>query len=364
MKKLASLITLGIGISLALPTLAVDSSTVATKVADFDNSVSDVKLLRHHFQAFAVMVNDENTIDVYRANRQGTNWSSIAANSPSIDKLPNDTEGIGELRVYNKSLHMIVDSEGGPEVWSIKLQKRPAAWKQTGDAGLGVNATDATHMFNQYVRPAKNNQVGKLIVAAVVDGKAQLVANENGNWTSIGDAGLGHGVERVTESARIWMDGEQYIVLGTNTGVMYKSHIDDLSTWEEFADAGAEITALRTHKGTMHVGTKTDEGVDYMTVAYGSTELTHPETDPYFSDADEITGFRTLYRGAALHALVRDTSAGASIARYNKAADEWVEVLGDGLGDPDNTAITSFIKYHGNRFVATNGENQIYRLTN
>lgn len=363
MKKLALFISLGIGMSLALPSLTMASST-ATQVADFDNSVTDIKLLRHHFQAFAVMVNSDNEIDVYRANRRGTEWSSIAANAPSIDQLPGNAEGIDHVRVYNKSLHMTVNTQDGPELWSIKLRKRPAAWKQTGDAGLGVNASEVTHMFNQYVTPGKNNTVGSLVVATIVDGQAQLVTYAAGDWTALGSAGLGHSVTEVTESARVWMDNEQYIILGTNTGKIYKSHIDDLTSWEEFADAEAEITAMRTYKGMVHIATKTNEGVGYMTIAQGTADITYPETDAYFSNADEITGFRTFHRGAPLHALVSDASEGASIARYNKADGEWVEVLGDGLGDADNTEITSFIKYHGKRFAATNGENQIYSITN
>lgn len=366
MKKLRALI-IAVGVFLVLPGLTLASE--ATQVADFDNSVVDVKLLRHHFQAFAVMANTDGGVDVYRANRRGDNWSQIPANSPTIDALPNsesesNVEGIDTIRVYNKSLHMLVTTANGPELWSIKLHNRPANWKQTGDAGLGVNATSATHMFNQYVFPARNNHVGSLIVATVVDGQAQLVAYNDGEWSALGEVGLGNDVASVTDSARFWVGGTQYILLSTDSGKIYKSAIDDLTTWEEFADAEAEITAMRTYKGTIHIATKTDEGVDYMMIEANSTEITRPTVEPYFSAADEITGFRTFYRGAPLHALVRDTSEGASIARYNKVTGEWSEVLGEGLGDTDNTAITSLIKYHGKRYAATNGENQIYRLSN
>ncbi len=363
MKKLRALIV-STGLSLVLPGIALANTIDATPVADFDNSVTDVRLLRHHFQAFAVMVNGDNGIDVYRANNEGNNWIQLSADSPSIDNLPGDVENLDDIRVYNKSLHVLMDTAEGPELWSIKLHKRPAGWKQTGDAGLGVNATAATYMFNQYVYPVKNNKAGSLIVAAVVDGQVQLVAYADGEWTAVGEAGLGNGVASVTSSARVWMDGAQYILLGTDTGKIYTSTVDDLTTWVEFADAGAEITAMRTHKGIVHIATKTDEGVGYMMINRDSTEITEPEVAPYFNDADEITGFRTFHRGAPLYALVRDASAGASIARYNRATGEWSEVIGEGLGDADNTAITSFIKYHGKRYVATNGENEIYRLSN
>ncbi len=350
---------IALGLVVASPSLAVE----LTEEVDFSDSASDVKLIKHHRQIFAVMVNEDSGVDVYRKKNNG-DWKQISSTAKSLKNLPE--EGIlelGKLRIFEGKIFLSINTENGAEIWDMKLRRRPTKWKQSGETGLSTNANEVTHLFNQYVNKRKNKNKGALYAMTVVDGQAQLTKTEDGDtWEAVGEAGLGYSVEEIITGTRVRIDGQTNMLAVDTKGVIYISNIDDLENWEVYLETDLAITAMRQdYKGkTVYVAATTDDGPQVYTLDMDTETLTDSADDSVFADTDTITGFRVFRKKGVFHALVEDVDDGALIAKLNRNTDTWESLLNF---ESDDTSIESIIRHRGKRYVSVNGSNIVYTLT-
>ena len=292
-------------------------------------------------------------------NQNGTNWVKVE----KAMALDENNTSFGPIRVFKGKVILAVNNEvTGVEMWKLKNTrrfKRKQAWKQLNEDGFGnAKNTKATHFWKH---------AGKLHVAVKnSDGHAEVYVTSNGaTWEQIGIDGLleSDSVEEIT-CARMYTDEAVYI--GTADGRVLTTTYGDWDTWTEDEDFGSKVTAMTRFSG-IYVAVKdaTDGAKVYSTD--GDGEYTQVNEDG-FGDATntEVVALHKNFEEKKLVARTKNATNGFQTWISKSGASNWIKIHDDGYGNANNVQATDYLKYRGQKFVATYNSvdgTQVYRLS-
>ncbi|MBI2415147.1 MAG: hypothetical protein HYV33_00600 [Candidatus Kerfeldbacteria bacterium] len=339
----------------ALPAAALTTTQVGT----FDNS-NQAHIFKHHDRLFAIAEENDGTIGVYGANRSANTWNAINDDAPTISDLVADTNSITRFRVFNGKLYLAaVNQTGVAQVWQVQRMGRPALWQQAGEAGFGDSANTAVSEFFR-----TDDTLYALTANAAGAG---LFSTTNGeDWTQVGTYGLGQNIGTVNAATHYTVADVAYKYIGTADGMVYRSAIDDLVTWESVGDIGDAITAM--HSGPeqhLNVAAVVDGVTKVFVSTDGNTFVQMGADNLGEATTEKVTRFARLPGFGGLFALTKNSTAGAAMMLWNETTETWETAVEAGLGNSANTALNHVLRYHGKVYLpTTNATNaEVYRLT-
>lgn len=323
-------------------------AVLAGQLPDYD----EVRLFKHHRQLFAVGTNDDHSVSIYNANKQGEGWELMDPEADTIADLVANTTAVTGFAVHKKNIYAsTVNADGVAEVWRIPTNARPAQWQLVGDAGLGDSTNTA--IVDLFQVPGDG-------LYAITENEAGngLFLLEDGDWTQVGTYGLGMNVTDAVAASGIRVVGH-VVNLATAGGVVYQANTDDLTSWTVVNDFGTEITAMRGR----FVATKEDGVVKVYESDAANNYSMVGQADLGNDNNESVVRFVDISRHPKL--LVKNSVDGSAYYRYDVEAGAWTAQLEGGFGNSDNTSTTDLLWYRGDRYVATVNMNdgaEIYRL--
>lgn len=321
------------------PALALTPS----KVADFDLPASGAYLVKHAGELYA-FADEGDSLRVYQQTDE--DWVDVNESWTALDDVIGHVQGVGPKVVFKKQIYSAFQNKNGvAEVWSIHKNRSAAAWKQSGEDGLGDKDNTSLGAFFKVKRE------GKWWLYAMMNNEkdgAQLYRTRDGEeWTRVG----AYGFTSVAASAKAEFGNVHYVFLVTSDGVVYRSPKSNLSQWTAIASDLGQLSSVVEYNGALYAGTVQDGVVRVLRSTNGIDFVQVGEDSLGNENNESITTLQVQQDSNTLYALTGNDTDGAGLYAFDAETDSWTAVADPGFGNSNNTSFSRMIKYDDTWYI-------------